>query len=113
MSFCCKKPRSQAMVPPLFFGRLFRVITGVATLVLIPIVGSETLGGWGVTGLVFLGVSFIVSGLTGNPGCEVTVLPNLVLPTNRQIHCWCPLWTPWDRVEHKAKPRQEEGTTPR
>lgn len=79
---------------PLFLGRLFRVVTGVSTLMLLPIMGFETIGGWGLAGLLFLGVSFIVSGVTGNLGCEVTALPNLVLPESRQVRCFCPLWTP-------------------
>lgn len=113
MSFCCEKPRPQATLRPLFFGRLFRVVTGVVTLALIPIVGVETLVGWGLVGLLFLGGSFIVSGLTGNPGCEVTALPNLVLPVSKQIHCWCPLWTPVDKIENQAKERRNEITMPR
>ena len=98
---------------PLFFGRLFRVLTGVATLAAVPILGVETLSGWGLAGLLFLGVSFIVSGLTGNPGCEVTAIPNLLLPAAREIHCFCPLWTPVDKLEHRAKRDPEQNTTPR
>ena len=98
---------------PLFLGRLFRVLTGVATLVAVPILGAETLSGWGLAGCLLLGGSFIVRGLTGNPGCEVTAIPNLLLPAAGKIHCFCPLWTPVDRIEHKAKARQEEITTPR
>lgn len=76
-----------ASMPPLFFGRLFRILTGIVTLALIPIIGPSTLGGWGIAGLLFLGLSFLIGGLAGNPGCEVTALPNLVLPSGKRVHC--------------------------
>jgi hypothetical protein len=62
------------------------VAFGLATLAVIPLVGFEALTGWGVVALLFLGISFLVGGLAGNPGCEVTALPNLVLPRAKQVH---------------------------
>lgn len=67
---------------PLFVGRLLRVIFGVATLGVIPYFaqGDFVLGAV----IVFLGVSFLLGGLLGHPGCEVAVLPSLVL--RKRIH---------------------------
>jgi hypothetical protein len=78
--------RKLASLPPLRLGRITRVAFGVATLLVIPFVGLETLTGWGVAPLLVLGLSFLVGGLAGNPGCEVTALPNLVLPRDKQVH---------------------------
>ncbi|MEE9562142.1 MAG: hypothetical protein V3W50_03620 [Thermoanaerobaculia bacterium] len=76
-----------AELQPLFFGRLMRILTGLITLGVIPFVGTEQLGFWGVVGLGFLGLSFLIGGLTGNPGCEITALPNLALPSAKRKHC--------------------------
>lgn len=70
---------------PLFFGRLLRVVAGVASLAAVPAVGLSSF--WGVV-LLFLGVSFLVGGLVGNPGCEITALPNLALPKEKRLHCF-------------------------
>ena len=71
---------------PLFYGRLSRVIFGLAAFALILYVGPDDLGTWGLVGLVFLGVSFIIGGIMANPGCELTALPNLVLPREEHVH---------------------------
>jgi hypothetical protein len=76
-----------AALPPLFFGRLMRIVTGVVALGVIPFVGSDQLGFWGVAGLGFLGLSFLIGGIMGNPGCELTALPNLALPSGKKMHC--------------------------
>ena len=76
-----------AKLPPLFFGRLMRIVTGLVTLAVIPFVGIDQLGFWGVACLGFLGLSFLIGGIMGNPGCEITALPNLALPTAKRVHC--------------------------
>ncbi len=75
-----------AKLPPLLFGRLSRVVFGVATLAVAVALGSGGLGGIGFAALVLLGLSFLVGGLTGNPGCELSSLPNLVLPSDKRVH---------------------------
>jgi hypothetical protein len=69
----------------LFFGRLLRVVAGVAALAGALAVGLFSF--WGIV-LLFLGVSFLVGRLVGNPGCEVTALPNLALPKEKRLHCF-------------------------
>ncbi|MGB5814543.1 MAG: hypothetical protein WBH85_20580 [Thermoanaerobaculia bacterium] len=76
-----------AELPPLFFGRLMRIVTGLVTLGIVPYVGIDQLGFWGVAGLGFLGLSFLIGGIMGNPGCEITALPNMALPTTKRVHC--------------------------
>ena len=68
-------------LPPLWFGRLSRVVFGVVTLV-----GAVALGGIPFIALGLLGLSFLVGGLMGNPGCELSALPNLVLPSDKRVH---------------------------
>jgi len=77
-----------AKLKPLFVGRVTRVLAGLAVLVgaiwFVEWQGAAILGG---VALVLLGLSFLVGGLVGNPGCEVTSLPNLVLPSAKRVHC--------------------------
>jgi hypothetical protein len=103
--------RNLATLPPLFFGRLMRIVTGLVALGVIPFVGTDQLGFWGVACLGFLGLSFLISGIMGNPGCELTALPNLALPTAKRVHCLCPLWTPLDSAEHAIKGRSDQPKT--
>ncbi len=77
---------SLAKLPPLAVGRVTRVVFGVATLYWANQMGTSELGLPGMVALVFLGVSFLLGGLLGNPGCELSALPNLVLPREKQIH---------------------------
>ena len=89
-----KRPKGNLMqehqnpgkLPPLWFGRLSRVVFGVATLVGAVALSSGGLGSIPLIGLVFLGLSFLVGGLMGNPGCELSALPNLVLPSDKRVH---------------------------
>ena len=76
-----------ARLKPLKIGRIMRVVFGVGTLLLIWMIGTDSLGLWGTIGLAFLGISFIAGGLMGNPGCELTAVPNLVLPGAKRVHC--------------------------
>lgn len=72
------------MEQPQFFGRILRVVFGVATLISLLFVGF--VGILAQVGIAFLGVSFLVGGLMGNPGCELTALPNLLFRT--RAHCF-------------------------
>ena len=73
-------------LPPLLFGRVARVLFGVGVLYWTWVEGLEELGLAGYTVLILLGLSFLIGGAVGNPGCEVTALPNLLLPKNKQVH---------------------------
>ena len=76
-----------ASLKPLFFGRLSRVVVGVAALTAVPFVGFDGFEILGAAALALLGISFLVGGLMANPGCEVTALPNLVLRSEKRLHC--------------------------
>ncbi len=71
------------VLKPLFWGRALRIVAGVVTLAFVPLVGLLSL--WGVV-LLFFGVSLLVGGITANPGCEITALPNLALPKDKRLH---------------------------
>ena len=51
---------------------------------------------------LFYGPTLLVAALRGQPDCEVTVLPNLILGRSDQIGC--PALTPVDAIE--ARPRR-------
>jgi hypothetical protein len=71
---------------PLLFGRVSRILFGVGTFILIWVVGVDTLTFIGTGALVFLGASFLIGGLMGNPGCELTAIPNLFRSKENQIY---------------------------
>ena len=77
---------SLAKIPPLFLGRTTRVLFGLGTFLVLTYVGLEDVGMVGASLLVILGLSFIIGGIMGNPGCELTALPNLLLPRSRRMH---------------------------
>ena len=72
---------------PLLFGRLSRVLFGMGTFAVIVFVCPGQLSLWGTVALGLLGISFLVGGLMGNPGCEITALPNLFLSKENRVHC--------------------------
>ena len=76
-----------AKLKPLLIGRVSRIVFGVGTFVLIWIIGGDALGTIGTGALVFLGASFLIGGLTGNPGCEITAIPNLLRSEEKRVHC--------------------------
>jgi hypothetical protein len=79
--------KSSARLKPLFVGRMTRVLFGLGTFVLIAVIGPSTLTTWGTVALVALGLSFLIGGLMGNPGCELTTIPNLFLSEKKRVHC--------------------------
>jgi len=59
--------------------------------------GSSVSVGFGVSAAVilgFFGVSFLIAGLDGHPGCEITAIPNLLV-RGRKYYCSC-LITPFN-----------------
>ncbi len=56
---------------------------------LVFVIGSSSisLGIGGVAVLGFFGVSFLISAVTGYPGCEITAIPNLF--TSKKWYCSC------------------------
>ena len=75
-----------AMIPPLLIGRLSRLVFGLATFVVMAVVGVDSLGMIGAVLLGALGISFVIGGLAAIPGCEITAIPNLVLPRSMRFH---------------------------
>ncbi len=76
-----------AKLPPLAFGRGARILFGIGAL------AGAAFVPWGEAGgiagglvLVFFGLSFLAGGVMANPGCEVTALPNLLLPAEKRIN---------------------------
>ena len=79
--------RSMANLKPSFFGRATRVLFGIATIVLVVVIGPSNLTIWGTIALIVLGISFLIGGIWGNPGCELTAIPNLFLSKKKRVHC--------------------------
>ena len=90
---------------PLFFGRLLRVLAGLACFFSVRYVPYFEHSWLGVFALVLAGLTFLIAGIRANPGCEITALPNLFLPANRQLNCWCPVFSPIDRLEASLRHR--------
>jgi hypothetical protein len=74
---------------PLFFDRLLRVPAGLACFPAIPFVPVFEHAWLRILALALAGLTFVVAGIRAKPGCEITALPNLVLPAHRQLSCWC------------------------
>lgn len=88
---------------PLFFGGLLRILAGLGCLVGIAFVPLFEYTWLAVLALALGGLTFLVAGIRANPGCEITALPNLFLPPHRQLSCWCPLFSPLDRLERALR----------
>jgi hypothetical protein len=97
---------------PLFYGRLARVLAGFITFGVVLFLGQENLGSWGFWGLICLGVSFFIAGMFAVPGCEITAIPNLFLSRRRQIHCFCPVFSPLDKIEQSRQATDTEAVEP-
>jgi hypothetical protein len=59
---------------------------------------------------LFYGVTLLVAAWRGQPGCEATVLSNLILGRDDQIGC--PAFTPIDALEARRRGRAAEHTQP-
>jgi len=75
------------MLKPLVIGRVTRLLFGVGTLALVAVIDTSTLSIWGTFALIALGLSFVVGGIVGNPGCELTAIPNLFFSKKKKAHC--------------------------
>ena len=78
--------RKLSEIPPLRFGRISRILFGITTFIVIANLGPGVLGNVGIVILVGLGVSFVIGGLFAIPGCEITAIPNLLLPKSMRFH---------------------------
>ena len=78
--------KSLATLRPLLVGRVSRILAGLASLGAVAFVPMDGLGLLGGAALIVLGLSFVVGGIVGNPGCEVTALPNLFLRSEKKVH---------------------------
>jgi hypothetical protein len=70
--------------PPLLFGRLLRILSGLALFAWLLISPPSGLPLRLV--VLFFGISLVVGGVMAYPGCEVMALPNLLL--RRRMHCY-------------------------
>ncbi len=90
---------------PLLGGRILRGAVGVAFLAGIPFVPEFDLAWLGILALVVAGAIFLLAGILANPGCELTAPVNVFLPHDRRLHCFCPLFSPIDRLERALRRR--------
>jgi hypothetical protein len=68
------------LLRPLIVGRITRVVFGAAVIFAALVTGVLHMSVVAFLALVALGLSFFVGGLLAIPGCELSALPNLVLP---------------------------------
>jgi hypothetical protein len=57
---------------------------------------------------LFYAATLLVAAGRGQPGCEVTVLPNWLLRRDDQVGC--PLFAPLDAAEARRRPRRRGRT---
>jgi hypothetical protein len=72
--------------------------TATNVIVIVALVSNPYTGG-GAT--LFYGAALLVAAWRGQAGCEVTVLPNLILGRDDQIGC--PTFSPIDALEHQLR----------
>jgi len=110
-TLCCAPmdDEDESNVRPLLIGRVLRILAGAGTLWLALHLGLDQLGPWGFGSLLFLAVSFLLSGLMAMPGCEIFAIPNLLFARNKRKYFICPVWTPFDRAEKKLKDKGGPG----
>jgi len=70
--------------PPLLFGRILRIVLGLALLVWLVLFPPAGFLWRGL--LLFFGLSLVIGGIMAYPGCEIWALPNLVL--RRRMQCY-------------------------
>ena len=71
---------SSNLLRPLKIGRTTRVVFGAAVILIAPVTGVLQISVLGFLALMALGLSFVIGGLLAIPGCELSALPNLMLP---------------------------------
>ena len=71
---------SSNLLPPLTIGRTTRVVFGAAVILFALVAGVLQVSVLGFLALMALGLSFLIGGLLAIPGCELSALPNLMLP---------------------------------
>jgi hypothetical protein len=69
------------MEKPLLVGRMLRIILGIGALVYLLLNPLSRI--WQII-LAFIGVSLIVGGIIGHPGCEILALPSLLFRSRAQ-----------------------------
>jgi len=68
------------LLRPLTIGRTTRVVFGAAVILIALVTGVLQISVLGFLALMALGLSFVIGGLLAIPGCELSALPNLMLP---------------------------------
>jgi hypothetical protein len=74
--------------------------------VIIALLGNDFTGEGGAA--IFYGATLLLAAWRGQAGCEITVVPNLVLGRDDQIGC--PTFHPIDAVEAHVRRRQAAAT---
>ena len=98
---------SVQMLRPFGFGRSSRVVFGLAVFIVAFVFGTGPFGLGGLVALLCIGLSFVVGGLMGTPGCVLSAPLNLLLPRGKRLHFRCLIWTPLDKAEQAL--RQQRG----
>jgi DNA-binding transcriptional ArsR family regulator len=86
------------------------IVSGQAAL---KFYGSSVSVGFGVSGAIiigFFGISFLIAGLDGHPGCEITAIPNL-LAGGKKYYCSC-VMAPFNLPNGRFVQPVEKSETP-
>jgi hypothetical protein len=76
--------------------------TALNLAVIVALIANDVTGPEGA--VIFYAVTMLIAAFRGQPGCEATVVSNLVLGRDDQIGC--PMFAPIDEVEARMRRRQ-------
>jgi len=91
------------------FGRCLGAVVALGLLVALYVAGASGLpilgrGKGQLAAATFLGVSLVVAGVRGVPGCEVMAIPSLLFGKHTELACL--IFSPVDSLERKLRSKR-------
>jgi len=91
------------------FGQCFWAVVAMGLLVAVYVAGASGLrilgrGKGQLAAVTFLGISLVVAGVCGAPGCEVMAIPGVLFRKHTELACL--IFSPLDRLERKLRSKR-------
>lgn len=92
------------------FGPFLGAILGLGLLVALYVAGGSALpilgrGKGQLAAITFLGISLVVAGVRGVPGCELMAIPGILFGKDTELACL--IFSPLDRIERKLRSKRD------
>ena len=92
------------------FGPFLGAILGLGLLVALYVAGGSALpilgrGKGQLAAITFLGISLVVAGVRGVPGCELMAIPGVFFGKDTELACL--IFSPLDRLERKLRSKRD------